>query len=175
VVAGFSGALTPGQSAGTLILATRILDEHGSDWPASWPGDRPTAIQRGRILTADRLVTEPADKAELGARYQAIAVDMESAAAARLCCERGVPFGCLRAISDTVDTRLSLELVDLLKAGRPSILAVLAALCRKPLLAGELWTLAQNTRIAAKNLAAALGELVTMEALANTEPNAPSS
>ena len=37
----------------------------------------------------------------LSVQPQAVAVDMESAAVAQVCCSRGVPFVCLRVISDT--------------------------------------------------------------------------
>jgi hypothetical protein len=161
LLAGFSGALLSGRPVGHLLLATEVVDEHGGRWPADWPGDRRVRHERGRVLTADALVADPHAKRQLGARHGAVAVDMESAAAARLCHGRGVPFGCLRAVSDDLDTPLSPQLVGLLRDGRPSALAVLSALGRRPKVAAELWTLAANTRTAARRLAEALGELLT--------------
>jgi adenosylhomocysteine nucleosidase len=173
LVAGFSGALLPGRPVGHLVLAYEVVDEHGGRWPADWPPERrpagqggrtpgtsPLVPERGRVLTADALAADPAGKRALGVRYVALAVDMESAAAARLCRERGVPCGCLRAVSDDADTALSPELAGLLRAGRPSPGAVLRALLRRPALAAELRALARNTRIAAGRLAGALGELL---------------
>ncbi len=160
ILAGFSGALLPGRPVGHLLLATEVVDQHGRRWPAPWPGEREGAPERGRVLTADALVVDPAAKRELGARHGAVAVDMESAAAAHLCHERGVPFGCLRAVSDDDGTPLSPELVGLLRAGRPSPLAVIATLARRPKVAAELWALTANTRIAARQLASGLGTLL---------------
>lgn len=173
LVAGFSGALQPGRPVGHLVLADEVVDEHGGRWPPTWPGERwpwreggrtpdrsAPEPERGRVLTADALAADPAGKRALGVRYGALAVDMESSAAARLCHESGVAFGCLRAVSDDADTTLSPELVGLLRAGRPSPGAVLRALLRRPALARELLALARNTRIAADRLARALGELL---------------
>jgi adenosylhomocysteine nucleosidase len=160
LLAGFSGALLPGRPVGHLLLATEVVDEHDGRWPATWPGDRHVPHERGRALTADALVVDPQAKRELGDRHGAVAVDMESAAAARLCHEHGVPFGCLRAVSDDLDTPLSPELVGLLRDGRPSALAVLSALARRPKVAAELWKLAANTCTAARRLGEALGALL---------------
>ena len=98
----------------------------------------------------------------MGERHDALAADMETAAVARLCHKQGVPFGCLRAISDDWDTPLSPRLVGLLKGGRVAPLRLAGALARQPSLAGELWRLARQTRTAARRLALALGEVLTL-------------
>ena len=101
-------------------------------------------------------------KRSLGERFGAAAVDMESAALARLCHQRGVPFGCLRTISDDLDTPLSPHLGRLLRRGRVSPWRLALALARHPLMAGELWRLAGATRHAARQLSTALGALLTL-------------
>jgi adenosylhomocysteine nucleosidase len=160
VLAGFSGALQSRHNVGALILATDVVDERGGYWPATWPGDRPTTAARGRVLTVEAIVANPVGKRELGARHGALAVDMESAAAARLCHEHGVPFGCLRAVSDDIDTELSPALLGLLRGGRPSPRGVLAAIARRPQVVREMWRLARSTRRAAQQLAAALDKMI---------------
>jgi adenosylhomocysteine nucleosidase len=163
ILAGFSGALRPGQAAGDLVLATCVVDEHGARWPVTWPPQAAPARAGVTVLTVDSLVTEPAVKRELGIRYAAVAADMESSAAASLCHERGLPFGCFRAISDDADMRLSPDLVDLLRAGRPRLRTLLAAIARRPRIVGELLILARNTRTAAGRLAAMLEQLLADE------------
>jgi hypothetical protein len=160
VLAGFSGALQSGRNVGALILATVVVDERGGCWPAAWPGDRPTSAERGRVLTVDAIVANPVGKREQGARHGALAVDMESAAAARLCHEHGVPFACLRAVSDDIDTELSPTLLGLLQDGRRSPRGVLAAVARRPQVVREMWRLARSTRRAAQQLAAALDKMI---------------
>jgi adenosylhomocysteine nucleosidase len=161
VSAGFSGALQEGIRVGDVVVATEVADTEGGRWPATWPSpDYPWPGRRGRVLTVRRLVGDPEEKRALGREHAATAVDMEAAAAARVCALSSIPFGCIRAISDDVHTRLSPRLVSLLFAGRVSAPRVLAALARSPRLAGELWRLARQTRLAARQLAVALGELL---------------
>ncbi len=165
--AGFAGALDDKYQVGDVMLATEIVDTEGHRWPTTWPGDLPPGewrppLHRVRLLTVPRLVGDPEEKGALGRKHQAAAVDMESAAVARACAGRGIPFGCVRAVSDRVDTSLSPRLVTLLSGGRVSPLRVLAALARSPGLTHELWALGKHTRHAAKQLGTALGELLTL-------------
>ena len=93
---GLAGALVPGLEPGTLVTATRIVDEEGAVlWegtPLAVPGARPAVL-----CAATRVVDEPHERAQLAERTGAVAVDMESgrlAASGRLT-------GVVRAISDT--------------------------------------------------------------------------
>lgn len=131
VAAGFCGALVPHLAVGDIVTSPRIL-------------------------TADSLVADPAEKRRLADRHGAEAVDMESAAVEKVCAERGVPFLAVRAVSDDVDTRLSPELVRLISGGRVSPWKVIPALLTKPSLLGEFRRLARDTKVAAEKLADAL-------------------
>jgi adenosylhomocysteine nucleosidase len=158
--AGYSGALQDAYAVGDLILATEVADLHGNRWGATWPGGLPVrggpVLHRGRLLCVPGMLGGAEDKRELGQRHQAVAVDMETAAVARLCTEHSIPFGCVRVISDAVHTRLSPRLVSLLSGGRVAPLRLLAALATAPSLAGELWRLARDTRRANRRLVDAL-------------------
>src|SRR5262245_10390830 len=168
VAAGFAGGLGPDLPAGAVVVAEEVVDVQGGRWPvaASFQlaveerqvGNLPP--QRGRVLSCDRLVAVPEEKQALAARHGAVAVDMESAEVARACAEAGIPFGCVRAVSDDHATPLSPALVGLLSGGRvrPGRLAL--ALLRRPGLSRELLRLARHTRLAACNLAAALRALL---------------
>jgi hypothetical protein len=114
------------------------------------------------VLTVPRLVGDPTEKRRLGEEHGAAVADMESAAVARACQAKGVPFGCVRAVSDEVDTPLSPRLVSLLAGGRVSALRLLGAVLRSPSLLGSLWRLGRDTRHAGERLALALGELLTL-------------
>jgi nucleoside phosphorylase len=158
VSGGFSGALQDGLRVGDVILASETVDLEGHLWPVTWPGATQANAHwiRGRLLTVPRLIGEPAEKRRLGSMHAALAVDMETATVAQRCSARSVPFGCVRAISDDILTRLSPRLVALLSAGRASSLRILAALISSPRLAGDLWRLARDTRLAGQRLAEAL-------------------
>lgn len=167
VCAGYAGALRENLRPGDVVLANDVLDVDGNLYPATWPGELPPGdwrppLHRGRVFTSPHLVTTPSEKRELGRRHDAIAVDMESATVARLCQQRGVPFGCVRAISDDLQTPLSPRLAGLASGGRVSPWAVVTMLATSPWLMSDLWRLAAWTRLASDQLGKALGELLTL-------------
>ncbi len=161
VLAGFSGALTPDLRLGDLILANEVTST-SPPWHCTLQPPK-TPLRTGRILTVPELIASPEQKARLWEQFQALAVDMESAAAARLCQEAGVSFTCLRAISDDGKTALSPRLVEVLQTGSVSVGRLLGAVLRQPGLIAELWRLARDTRLAARQLADALVTQVLAE------------
>jgi adenosylhomocysteine nucleosidase len=182
VMTGFAGALVPELAVGDLLLATEVCDEAGARWPTtsdsfssfsrdpqgSAPDDKAlpfgsrlnglsgVKISRGPLLTISGLVADPAEKQRLGQLHRCLAADMESAAVARLCHEHGVPFACLRAISDDAATGLSPGLARVLCGGRVSAWRLLTHLVRRPWGMGELLRLGRDTQHAARTLAMAL-------------------
>jgi adenosylhomocysteine nucleosidase len=95
---GLAGALLPGFPPGTLVTATRIVDETAC---VLWEGDplRVAGARRAVVCAAPRVVDEPAERVALAERTGALAVDLETGALA----ETGRLAGVLRAISDTPD------------------------------------------------------------------------
>lgn len=165
--AGFSGALQPGFHVGDILLATEVVSSDGKSWPTTWPGELPSGewrppIHRGRLLSVEALVGRPEEKETLGHTHQAAAVDMETAAVARVCRQRDIPFGCVRVILDDLYTPLSPRLVSLVSSGRVSPVRIATALLCSPSLATELGRLARRSRYAADQLGKALGELLTL-------------
>lgn len=135
IAAGYCGALVPELRVGDIVT-----DPH--------------------IVTVDHLVADPEEKRRLavsGAR----GVEMESAAIAQVCAERGIPFTAIRAVSDTSDTALSPELSRLLAGGHVSVGRAIAALIRKPRLLGEFLRLGRDTKRASHALADALIAFLT--------------
>jgi nucleoside phosphorylase len=167
---GFCGALCEGLRVGDVVLATEVVDTEGQAWPVTWPdpgapglsGAWDPPLRRGRLLTVPRVVGSSATKRLLGEQHQALAVDMESACVARACGQSGIPFGCVRAVSDDMGTGLSPAVAALLTGGRVSLTRALAVLLRSPRSLGEFRRLARNTRWAAEQLGKALGELLTL-------------
>jgi len=79
---GIAGALAPGLEIGTVIDATRVVDEHGE---VLWEG-APLGIESavtGTILGAGRIIDDPSERARLHESSGADAVDMESGPLAR--------------------------------------------------------------------------------------------
>jgi adenosylhomocysteine nucleosidase len=165
--AGFAGALDEERRVGDIVLATEVVDPEGNRWPTTWPEELPAGewqppLHRGRLLSTVQMVCTAQEKRALGQQHGAVAVDMESATVARLCSQRRVPFACVRAISDDVNTPLSPRLTSLLRAGRVDPLRLAASVVVAPRLIGELWRLARQTTRAAEQLGKALGELLTL-------------
>lgn len=161
---GFSGSLRPDLSVGSLVLATEVVDCEGNCWPALHPTDFAAHTSAlGRLLTMPDLIGDPKEKQRLGRQNDALAVDMESAVAARLCHERHIPFACVRAVSDDCATALSPHLVSLLQKGRVSPMRLAALVVRHPSALVELERLTRHTRTAAKNLLAARALLSALD------------
>jgi adenosylhomocysteine nucleosidase len=156
ISAGFSGALDDDLRVGDLVLATEAVHEAGGRWPISAEQFNHLECRRGAVCTASRFVTRPEDKKTLAQKHGVLAVDMESAVAAELCHRHGIPFACLRVISDDVYTPLSPHLETIVANGRVSPWPLFKRLARSPALAVELWRLGRQTRIAATRLADAL-------------------
>lgn len=163
--AGFAGALESTLTPGELVLAEDILSEEGSVWPASWPGTLSGVwnppLHRGRVLTATHPVSSAEDKRKCREESGALVVEMESAPIARRCAREGIPFGCLRAVVDDASMSLHPALVRA-TAGGVSLGRLGGALLMRPWLVRDLWRLAGLTRLAARQLALALGELLTL-------------
>lgn len=95
------------------------------------------------------MITSAQDKAALASRFTAVAVDMESAAIARVCAEHGVPFAAIRAISDTADESLPPVVTRFFDTnGQLRYVAVMAAILTEPSLIGKLRRLQRQTQTA---------------------------
>jgi len=92
---GVAGGLN-GSEVGTVIDATRIVDEQG-DVLWEGPGLGVTGARPGTIVAARRIVDDPLERRRLHERTGADAVDLESGVLAGT----GRLDGCVRAISDT--------------------------------------------------------------------------
>lgn len=98
VSTGFAGALDPSFSAGDVFVADSVRGREGeftSRSPAGSLGD----VRRGALLTVDRVVQSASAKRQLRG-HGAQAVDMEASSVAAVAEEHGLPFFCIRAISD---------------------------------------------------------------------------
>jgi adenosylhomocysteine nucleosidase len=176
LAAGFCGALEGSLRTGDLVLATEVIDAaSGARWPTTWPGQLPPGpwqppLHRGPLVTVPRLAATPEQKQSLAATWGALAVDMESAALARLCQQAAVPFGCLRVVVDEANAPLSPRLVTLFSSARVSPFRLAAALISNPSLVKALRHLAKSSAHAADQLAKALGEVLTLSLPEKSDP-----
>jgi nucleoside phosphorylase len=125
---GIAGALRDDLPIGTVIDATRVVDETGT---TLWEGP-PLGARSGRpgtILGADRIVDSVAERTRLRRETGADAVDMESGPLAR----SGRLAGCIRAISDTPTRRLGGVAHGAKAGGEVDVLGFLRGFAREPL------------------------------------------
>jgi adenosylhomocysteine nucleosidase len=116
---GFCGALDPSLGVGDIVV---------------W-GDVPCASRfaRGEISSSDHVVVTAEEKRRLREKTGAIAAEMEAGAVKKIAEQWGVPFYCIRAVSDTANEDMPLDF-NLYRdsAGRFSLAKIALAAVRRP-------------------------------------------
>ncbi|MBI3694422.1 MAG: hypothetical protein HY238_06245 [Acidobacteria bacterium] len=98
VSTGLCGALDPALAVGQLVIADRVVSlDPPAEFPARWPGR--TQAAGSPVLTVDRLVQTAEEKGRLRSTG-AVVVEMEAAGVAVEAQRRGLPFFCVRVVSD---------------------------------------------------------------------------
>ncbi len=165
---GVSGGLAPDLAPGTVVVAGRIRARHPELDPVY---DCTPAVadllerllraagvpwRRGTLLCVDEPLLTPEAKLAAHRRSGALAVDLESAAAAHVARAAGRPFFCLRVICDPATRRLAPELlrgVDMEGNTRP--LRLLTSLTSRPWLLIRLLRMARDFSMARRGMAQA--------------------
>ena len=143
---GIAGALRDDLAIGTVIDATRVVDEAGR---ILWEGEPlgVAAARPGTILGANRIVDVPEERARLRRASGADAVDMESGPLAR----SGRLAGGIRAISDTPSRGLGALAAGAKLNGDKNYIGLLRGFLRAP---RETPRAARDARRALRSLAA---------------------
>ncbi|HLN22709.1 MAG TPA: nucleoside phosphorylase [Patescibacteria group bacterium] len=134
---GIAGGLRDDLRPGTLVVGEWVVSGEAvlacdEAWSLRLLGQLPGSIG-GTVVGARQAVTTPAAKRRLARRWQAVSVDLESAAVARVCAQAGKPFAVLRAIADPVEREIPAPaLAGLDLQGRMQPGAVAARLLRQP-------------------------------------------
>jgi len=138
-VFGVAGALDDGLASGALLTPAEVLDEQGlryttdAAWRARLAARLGAAADERPLLTVEAPLLTPQSKREAQRRFGASAVDMESAAVARIARARKLPLVVLRAVADGVDDSIPEPLANAIdRYGRPRTLAMTSALLRNP-------------------------------------------
>ncbi len=121
LIVGYAGALAPEPCLGDLIVMQRAsifganevkrrpldqvdLSESFDLWGGSELFDLAQTLgmpaHRGHGLTSPFIIGDPIQKQTLHRRFQALSIDMETAALARVAHTAGIPISCIRAVSD---------------------------------------------------------------------------
>lgn len=133
---GVCGGLDSGFVAGDIVMPKTVLSKDTSiKVDAAWHArlvDILSVQYEPRIVplyTADKVITEVAEKAELFEKTGAGAVDMESAIIAKLADEAGLPFIAVRVVHDSAAQRIPPAFAQIIdENGKPSVLKLIKAL-----------------------------------------------
>ncbi len=152
---GLAGALIDSLVPGTLLTASRVVDELGA---VLWEGE-PLAVAGAVpavVCAAARVVDDPAERRAMAARTGAVAVDMESGALA----ESGRLAGVVRAVSDTPSRPVGFLACASKDDGRVDWAVVLRSFLTEPLTAIRATAGARKALAALSHAASALAERV---------------
>jgi len=112
VSTGYCGGLDHTLKPLTVFVASRIIDvETGTEFPSRAPCGC-AAPAAGALASQDRVAVRAEEKSALRARTGASAVDMESGALASVALSRGVPFYCVRVLTDSAEESFTLDFND---------------------------------------------------------------
>ena len=141
---GFCGALDPALRIGDIVM-----------WRgAELPSEIPHVV--GEISSTDHVVVTASEKRALREKTGAVAAEMEAGAVKKIAADWGVPFYCVRAVSDTAQENMPLDF-NLYRdsAGRFSLPKIaLAAVTRPFTRIPALRRLEANCNVASESLGA---------------------
>ena len=174
---GYAGALTEGLNVGDMFVASTILSPESDsnsfemDDPKNlkWlelakktPPPENVKLKIGRLITVDMVVHTPKAKKELGSRFRAEAVEMETLEIALLTRVNKIAFISIRGISDAVNH----ELIDCSSfLGSDGELSKLRAgwyVLTHPKSLKNAFSLRSNTQIATQNLTDFISRLISI-------------
>ncbi len=172
ISSGVAGALRPEYEIGQVLAAASVSVGLGpSPADSLLEGSAPLlsfaselgATPVGCFFTAEHVIVRAEEKRRLG--RQADAVDMESFEILRKCAEYGIPAAAIRAVSDTVDEELPLDMNQILDdRGQLSVPRVVGQVVLHPGSLPGLVNLGQRSRRAAESLARFLDRYVAVVA-----------
>ncbi|MBV9302628.1 MAG: hypothetical protein JOY62_04310 [Acidobacteriaceae bacterium] len=109
VSTGYCGALDPSLRELQIVVATEVLDPQANERFECGPIDTAMEFVTGVLISEDRIFNFASEKEKL--RHNgAVAVDMEAAGVAARTRRAGLPFYCIKAVSDRADESFPLDL-----------------------------------------------------------------
>jgi adenosylhomocysteine nucleosidase len=159
VSVGWAGALSCGLQAGSAYVVNEVVDDATGERFATNSPPRAGNVGALRLVTIDH-VALAAEKRRLGEGYQAVLVDMEAAAVARVARGQGIAFYCLKAVSDAAGETLPDFSRYTDAQGHLQLAALLAHVAIRPRYWPGLARMGKNGRRGAVAMAAAIGPLM---------------
>lgn len=160
IVVGIAGGIDDRLAIGDVIRPAIVIDgASGAEYRPHPRGERSDTPGEGALHTSDEFIVDPGRVAGLRARG-VIAMDMETAAVAAVCEERGCPWSVVRAISDRASDGMADEAVFELAHpdGSPNFRAVARFVARHPGRVPQLVRLGRDASVATNAAARAAAE-----------------
>jgi nucleoside phosphorylase len=161
VVVGIAGGIVEGQAIGDVVPVDVVIDdrtgaEHRPHPLGDVAGGAGSVPGGGSLHTSPEFIADPERLAALRAQG-VVALDMETAAVAAVCEERGVPWSVFRTISDRSSDGLADDAVFGLARpdGSPDLRAVVRFVARHPARIPHLVRLGRDMSVATRAAAAA--------------------
>jgi len=138
---GVAGSLDPDLVAGDIVLPVDVLDVEGQIFPVNreWHTalknslNHPDIYSEGKLVSTHNVQQDVRLKSELYQATQAMAVDMESAAVAKVAFTANKPFVVIRTIFDTVAMSIPASSTNATNQyGQVSMLKLITGLIRTP-------------------------------------------
>ena len=170
IMAGYAGGLQPGLGTGAVVVANPVFEPQSGR--EAFPPE--TLLQRarqasedvggvhfGRLVTVDRVLGSPAEKARAYEATAALAADMESLGALKAANVNDTPFVAVRVVVDDTDTELPPNLISMLdENGNVRLLKAALEILKRPGTLAALPALKRRTDRARESLTAYLRALV---------------
>ncbi|PHR99908.1 MAG: hypothetical protein COA78_24515 [Blastopirellula sp.] len=160
VSAGFATGLIAEARKGHIVMANEVTNTAGESQPIPFAISEEEAAGRkglhvGRLLTVNKMISKVKQKQELAEQHQAIAMDMETAAVAKICAEHQVRFMSVRIITDGLMDQLPRHLEHMLKQKKTTSMlgAAASALINNPSSIKEMWNMRDVAMKASDRLA----------------------
>lgn len=152
VSTGVCGGVLRSLKLGDIVAARKVVDAGMKEYAAEIPVCR-RPFHAGTVYSSDRVAVTILDKRSIQ-QSGADVVEMEAASVAARASKEGIPFFCIRAVSDTADEEFELDFNAMRdEAGRFSRLRIALAAMRRPVTRiPALLRLDRNTRMAASGL-----------------------
>ena|ERR1700761_6626333 len=152
VSTGYCGALDPDLSESQIVVATQVLDLASGETLDCASVSSESGFISGLLVSQDRVVLDAAEKQSL-LRHAAVVVDMEAAGVAHRTKTAGLPFCCIKVVSDRADEGFRIDFNRMRTAeGRFARGKISLHAATHPNLIGDLLRLRRRTRHASKAL-----------------------
>jgi adenosylhomocysteine nucleosidase len=175
ISAGFAGGLDPRLKCGDVLMADSLISVDGRRLAIDLKISPESVVAMkglhlGPCVASETILHRPADKAALGRRTGALAVDMESWAVGEVCRQAKTRFLAIRVISDAVDDELPADVETLARQTSTAsrLGAAAGAIFRRPSSIKDMLKLKEDALIFSDRLARFLAGVV--EQLAPKRP-----